>query len=131
MRKFYIFIQKSHAMRDQLTWTHYRELMSLKNKDEIEYYINISIKHNLSYRQLHDKIKNKEYERLSEETKEKLKTKQEEKIEDFIKHPIFIKNTNQYKSIQSNIREDSKTINFRKYRFIFNGTRGRILLYKK
>lgn len=103
MRKFYIFIQKSHAMRDQLTWTHYRELMSLKNKDEIEYYINISIKHNLSYRQLHDKIKNKEYERLSEETKEKLKTKQEEKIEDFIKHPIFIKNTNQYKAISEKI----------------------------
>ena len=43
MRKFFIF-QKGHAVRAQLPWTHYRQLLPLKNDDEINYYVNISIK---------------------------------------------------------------------------------------
>jgi hypothetical protein len=71
MRKFYLF-QKGQAVPAQLTWRHYCELFSLNNYNEINYYINISIQQNLSYRQLHEKIKNKEYERLDEDTKNKL-----------------------------------------------------------
>lgn len=56
MRKFYLF-QKGHALRAQLSWTHYRELLSLDNFNEIEYYIELSIKNNLTYRQLHERIK--------------------------------------------------------------------------
>ena len=52
MRKFYLF-QKGQALPTLLTWSHYCELFHLNDNDEIRYYINISIKQNLSYRQLH------------------------------------------------------------------------------
>ena len=94
MRKYYIIFknQKVNALRSKLTWTHYRELLSLNNINEINYYIQISQEQKLSYRELHIKIKNKEYERLDEKTKQKLITKEEIEIKDFIKHPIVIKN---------------------------------------
>ena len=93
MRQFYLFCEKSHAVRDQLSWTHYRELIFIDDICKIEYYIKISIEQNLSYRQLHEKIKNNEYERLSHETKQKLIAKEENQIDDFIKNPIVLKNT--------------------------------------
>ena len=92
MRQFYNY-SKSHSVSDQLTWTHYRKLLPLKNQDEILYYIRITIDQNLSVRQLENKIKNKEYERLGEEARYKLITQEEIKINDFIKNPIVLKNT--------------------------------------
>ena len=91
MRQFYEF-SKSHSVSDQLTYTHYKLLLSLKNNDSINYYIKISIQNNLSVRQLREKIKNKEYERLPIETKNRLIINDENKIEDFIKNPIIINN---------------------------------------
>ena len=38
MRKFYIF-QKGQPMAAQLTWSHYQELLILKDVNEINYYI--------------------------------------------------------------------------------------------
>ena len=64
----------------------------IKEKDKIYYYINITIMYNLSKRELREKIKNKEYERLDESTKEKLIKEEENNISDFIKYPIIIKN---------------------------------------
>ena len=58
--------QKVSAMPTQLSWSHYSELLVLNDINKINYYIEISINQNLSYRQLHDRIKNKEYERLPE-----------------------------------------------------------------
>ena len=55
-----------------LSWSHYCELLRLKEENEILYYINISENYNLSKRQLKEKIKNKEYERIPEITKQKL-----------------------------------------------------------
>ena len=92
MRKFYIF-QKGQAMPAQLTWSHYCELLSIDDINEITYYIGITINQNLSYRKLHEKIKSKEYERLDEDTKLKLVTHEELTIADGIKHPIKIVNT--------------------------------------
>lgn len=107
MRKYYIIFKDEivNALRSQLTWSHYRELLSLENKNEINYYIEIIINQNLSYRQLHQKIKNKEYERLDEDTKNKLITnnKCNSEIKDFIKHPILIKNTLNYQEISEKI----------------------------
>ena len=91
MRKFYLF-QKGHAVHAQLSWTHYRELLKLNDINEINYYIETSIKQNLSYRDLHKKIQNREYQRLDNKTKEKLIRKEESKVEDFIKNPILIRN---------------------------------------
>ena len=79
-------------MSAQLTWSHYCELLSIKDINEINYYINISIKQNLSKRQLREKIKSKEYQRLDDNTKLKLINKEETVVSDFIKNPIVIKN---------------------------------------
>ena len=93
MRKFYLFMLKGQALPAQsiLTWSHYSELLSLKNINQINYYIDIAINQNLSYRELHNRIKSNEYERLDNKTKEKLVSKEDKKIEDFIKNPIVLK----------------------------------------
>ena len=59
MRQFYLYIQKGHAMNAQLSWTHYRILLKLSSKEEINYYIYITEKENLSYRKLNERIKSK------------------------------------------------------------------------
>ena len=62
--------EKVNALRSQLSWTHYRTLLVLNNLDEIKYYINIAIKENLTYRKLGERIRNKEYKKLSDITKQ-------------------------------------------------------------
>jgi len=95
MRQFYLLIQKGATMSHQCTWSHYQELLIIKNIIEIKYYIKIIEEQNLSVRKLRVKIKSKEYERLSEETKNKLSLGStcEYEIADFVKNPIIIKNT--------------------------------------
>ena len=92
MRQFYLMIEKGAPMAHQLTWSHYCELLSLKDVNEIEYYIKISSEQYLSKRKLREKIKNKEYQRLDDNTKLKLINKEEISIGDTIKNPIIIKN---------------------------------------
>ncbi len=92
MRKFYLLQSKGQALPALLSWSHYCELLPLKDMNEINYYIDISTKQNLSYRQLKEKIKNKEYQRLDDNTKLKLVNKEEIDIGDNIKNPIIIKN---------------------------------------
>ena len=91
MRQFYLF-QKSQTLSDKLTWSHYTKLLTINDENEINYYIKIIEEQNLSVRELRNKIKLNEYERLDLKTKEKLINKEENKIEDFIKNPIIIKN---------------------------------------
>ena len=99
IKQFYeLFLnEKVSTLSTQLTWSHYCELLPIKDINIINYYINTTIKHNLSVRELRNKIKNKEYERLDDKTKHKLITQDKEKIEDFIKNPILIRNS--YKEI--------------------------------
>lgn len=47
-------------------------MLSLNDYNEINYYIQISVNNNLSKSELEQIIKNREYERLDEKTKEKL-----------------------------------------------------------
>ena len=63
IRKFYeVFSnEKLYPMGTKLSWTHYRELLSLKNIDEIKYYISVCEKNNFTKRELHEKIKSNEY----------------------------------------------------------------------
>lgn len=74
MRKFYeIFSnEKLNPMGSKLSWSHYREVLVIRNIDAIKYYIDICERNNLSKRELQDKVKNHEYDRLSVETKNKL-----------------------------------------------------------
>ena len=103
MRKFYYLFKKSHSLSDQLTWTHYREMLSIKDTNEINYYIRIAEQQNLSVRELRERIKNKEYERLDDKTKEKLIKREKKKVNDFIKNPILIKNIYDYKEISEKV----------------------------
>ena len=93
IRQFYIVIEKGATMSHQLSWSHYCELLPVNSIDKINYYIKITKEQNLSIRELRAKIKNNEYERLDESTKEKLKEKEELKVSDLVKNPIQIKNT--------------------------------------
>ena len=101
-RQFYVFT-KSHTVCDQLSWSHYRTLLSLSDENTIEYYIKIIIEQNLSVRELREKIKNNEYERLDEETKNKLKNKEELKVSDLVKNPLQIRNTSGNNEISEKI----------------------------
>ena len=82
MRKFYhVFSNgKLTTLLSILSWSHYLQVLSIKNVDEIVYYVDICIKQNLSVKDLENKIKNKEYKRLDNNTKNKLINKEEEKI---------------------------------------------------
>ena len=97
MLNFYYLIYNNQifqTMSGKLSWSHYIELLCLKDsKDIINYYIMISEEQNLSVRELREKIKSKEYERLDEKTKEKLKNDNKLEIQDLVKNPIIL-NTN-------------------------------------
>ena len=62
MRKFYeIFSsEKLTAMLSKLSWTYFSEVLSIKDEDEILYYLNECINKTLTTRQLHEKIRSEE-----------------------------------------------------------------------
>ena len=105
MKQFYkVFSdEKVSTLSTQLTWSHYTELLKLKNINAIIYYIRICNNLNISIRELRNKIKSKEYERLSESAKAKLITNEESLLPDLVKNPILIKNTNKYNEISEKI----------------------------
>ena len=92
IRQFYLVVEKGVPLAHQLTWSHYCELLPLKDINEINYYVKITIEQCLSKRQLRERIRNKEYQRLDDNTKLKLINKEETKINDFVKNPIVIHN---------------------------------------
>lgn len=94
MKQFYnIFSdEKVSPLATQLTWSHYSELLPLKDINKILYYMKVSNDNNLSKRQLREKIKSNEYERLSIETRNKLIHEEKLEIKDIIPNPILIKN---------------------------------------
>lgn len=91
MRRLYLTFKKGGPLAHQLTWTNLSIILPIKNESKRNYYINLCIKQNLSKRQLLEKIKNNEYERL--EYKEDIELINEEKqitIKEMIKNPILI-----------------------------------------
>ena len=96
MLNFYSFSKKIkfQTLSGKLSYSHYVELLPIKDFNKINYYIRISEQQNLSVRKLREKIKSKEYERLPKETKLKITNKEDSKVEDFIKNPIIIRNPN-------------------------------------
>ena len=89
MRKFYILIQKGATVSHQLTWSHYVEIIKLNDVQKIKYYIYICETQNLSVRELRDKLKSNEYERIG--YKEEL---EEPKVNTLIKNPMIINTKN-------------------------------------
>ena len=105
MKQFYNIFneEKVSLVATQLTWSHYTELLSIKDENKLLYYLNIFRDLNLSRNDLRNRIKNKEYERLSQETKNKLIEKENTQVKDFIKNPILIKNSSKYTKITEKI----------------------------
>ena len=91
--------QKVSTMSTLLTWSHYSELLPLNDINKINYYIKICKQRNLDVRSLRSLIKSKEYERLSEETKNKLITNEGLKLPDLVPNPILIKTENNQENL--------------------------------
>ena len=95
MRQFYRIIQKGATLSHLLSYSHYVELVILENDiNAINYYINLTIINKLTVRDLRRRIKNKEYERLDEKTRNKVINKESVELIDTVKDPIFIRKTN-------------------------------------
>ena len=117
MRQFYLLSLKVATVWQQfnvLTWSHYKLLLTFNDIDEIKYYISISSQLNLSVRELRERIKTKEYERLGEKIE-----LEEPKVDTLIKNPILIKVKNKnnklkeyalHKSILENIEDFLKEL---------------------
>lgn len=103
IKQFYSIIEKVPTLSGKLTWSHWYEMLSINDIDKITYYVNQSELDNLDVRSLREKIKSKEYERLDENTKNKLINKNEVSVVDFVKNPILIKNSNNYENISERI----------------------------
>lgn len=101
MRQFYTIFnnEKWSPLATKLSWSHYVELIPLKNINKIIYYINQCINLNLSRNELRQRVKNKEYERLNDSTKLKLLTQEEPTIQELIKNPILIKSKHEINRI--------------------------------
>ncbi len=84
--------EKWSPLATKLSWSHYTELLSIKDSNKLAYYINIATNNNLSKRELREKIKSKEYERIPIETKNKLVFDDKIEIKDLIPNPILIRN---------------------------------------
>jgi len=64
MRKFYVMFPNTNALRSQLTWTHYRLLLSVENEQARQWYMDEAIASAWSSRQLERQISTLYYERL-------------------------------------------------------------------
>lgn len=93
MRQFYKVSQKWQTLSAKLSWSHYCEILWFDD-NKFQYYVKTVELNNLSIRQLRDRIKSNEYERLPESTKNKIINQDESNIVDFVKNPIRIKNNN-------------------------------------
>ena len=96
MRQLYQFFeeQKWSPVGTKLSISHIRQLFCLNDNTEINYYVEQTLKRNLSKRQLEEIIKNKEYKRLPIETRKKFITKDKIEVKDLVPNPILIRNRN-------------------------------------
>ena len=96
MRQFYLTFPNGHALRDELSWTHYRLLMKVENGNAREFYMQEAVKAGWSTRQLERQINTFFYERLlSSKNKEKvaaeIQTSEAAKTpEDIIRDPYVL-----------------------------------------
>ena len=63
-RQFYRMFPIASTLRTQLSWSHYKLLLSVDNEDKREYYIAETTKNNWSVRQMERQINSSLYERL-------------------------------------------------------------------
>lgn len=64
MRQFYLTSPNGHALRGELSWTHYRHLMRVENESTRQFYLEECIKACWSTRQLERQMNSSFYKRL-------------------------------------------------------------------
>lgn len=95
-RQFYISFKIGHAVRDQLTWTHYRLLLKVERPDVRDFYIQECIDNNWSTRQLERQLNSFYYERLLSSKnkalirKDSKQTEASSELMDIIKDPYVL-----------------------------------------
>lgn len=88
MRLFYFAFPIRHALRDELSWTHYRLLIGVENQNAREYYLNEAIEQNWSTRALERQIGTLYYERiLTSKNDPEVRKEAQEKTKPLIKKP--------------------------------------------
>lgn len=106
MRQFYSTFAKSHALRGELSWTHYRLLLKVERNDARAFYMQESIDCNWSTRTLERQINSLYFERMvmtKREGRPLVKAEAERKKEimqakDIIKDPYLL----EFLNLQSN-----------------------------
>ncbi|HEY4327626.1 MAG TPA: PDDEXK nuclease domain-containing protein [Mucilaginibacter sp.] len=95
-RQFYRSFPIVYALRTQLTWTHYRSLLSIDNQERRDFYIEETVKNNWTARQLDRQINSQLFERLllSTDKETVLAVARNEKApqepKDIIKDPLIL-----------------------------------------
>ena len=95
MRLFYMLVQKGPTLSTlfenvNITWSNVCEILYLKDINEIEYYLDLANKLCLTKRELKTKIRSNEYNRLPQETKEKLKNSNEVSSSEKVPSPVIL-----------------------------------------
>jgi len=86
MRLFYLKFQNGHALRDELSWTHYRLLSGIEKEDARQFYVVEAINSRWSTRELERQINSLLYERIAM-SKDKEKVRELSEKGHIIKHP--------------------------------------------
>lgn len=96
MRQFYLAFLNFHALRGELTWTHYRLLLKVESEGTRNFYLNETINSNWSTRELERQINSLLFDRITlSKNKKKIKELSVKgqvikKPEDIIKDPYVL-----------------------------------------
>ncbi len=106
MKQFYLAFRNLHALRGELTWTHYRLLLKVEKEEVRQFYLHECIQNNWSTRQLERQINSFYYERILSSRDKKAVRKEIHKLEpslkpeDIIKDPYVL----EFLNVKENIR---------------------------
>ena len=103
MKKLYSFFPNIGSLSQHfITWTHLRYILSIKEENKRNYYINLVNDNNLSVRELRKQIKNSAYERLDNKVKGNIVLNEKISPVDLIKGPLLLDID---KTIMANLNE--------------------------
>lgn len=117
-RQFYLNFPKYVALR-RISWTNIRSLLSIRDENKRNYYINLCITNNLSSRELIKEIKNNSYERLIDKPKiiKIIETTEKVSIKSELKNPIIIELD---KNAKVNTEKDLEIVILSQLKYFFN-----------
>lgn len=123
MRQFYLMFPNCYALRNELSWTHYRLLIRVTDENARIWYMNEAADQTWSSRQLDRQISVLYYERLLNSTDTKIvKTEAQQKIaeivpQEFIKDPYVLEflNLKNYPSLRESDLEKALIDNLQNF----------------